>query len=132
MRNRSESAHTRKVPNTTATRGRRYWSLPKSLTVNEAIDAYRHAAQAIRGINARDGHTRATLKAIESHEADQAQVVRALEGTDYRNLVGVLIEEEELAERLRIARRSGETRPELVSRLKEAREFLRAFKALSA
>lgn len=91
------------------------------------IDRYRSAAQALRGIRSHGGRTGATIKAIRGWEGRQIDAIASLMDLGCGKIVGVLVEEEGLAERIRIARCSHQERPELAERLREARAFLRAW-----
>lgn len=91
---------------------------------------YRSAATALRGIRSRHGRTGATTSAIGRHEKAKADAVAAILTPDHldpaaRHLVGLLVEEEGLAERLRLAYRLGQDRPELQARVNDIRPELR-------
>lgn len=92
---------------------------------------YRSAAAALRGIRARDGKTGATDHAVDRHEDAKADAVTDILHPDVlnpeaRHLVGLLVEEEGLAERLRLARCLGIPRPELEARITAIRRELRS------
>lgn len=93
-------------------------------TAVEAIAAYRHAATSLRGIRRRAGRTAATTMAVAGHERVKAAAVTALLSSGHRDTVGLLVEEEDLAERLRLAHASGLARPELSARLRYTRRKL--------
>jgi hypothetical protein len=86
---------------------------------------YRAAAAALRGIRARSGQTAATTSAVDRHEAIKATAVADLMDGGHRHLVGLLVAEEGLAERMRIARLLGQARPELADRLLTTRRQLK-------
>lgn len=96
----------------------------------EAIDSYRYAACSLRGIARRGGRTGATTKAIEFHEQQQAHAVQALLAAGRRVLVGELVEEEQLAERLMGI--AATERPELRERLNNVRRCIRAARQAAA
>lgn len=88
------------------------------------IRRYQAAALSLRGIRSRKGSTLATTQAIQHHVAIQDQALGVLL-RDYEQglqIVGLLVEEEKLAERLRGVPR-GE-RPELRQRLTDIRNCL--------
>jgi hypothetical protein len=94
-------------------------------TTREAIDLYRNAASALRGIKRRGGRTRATTSAIRRHEAAQHAAIVWLEAHGDRITTGWLVEEEKCADRLMGVPR-GE-RLELRERLSHARAALRQY-----
>lgn len=101
---------------------------PRPIT---SANRYRSSAAALRGIRARNGKTAATDAAIDRHEKTKADSVEALLAADRfdpdtRHLVGLLVAEEDLAERLRTARRLGQDRPELQARINAIRAELRS------
>jgi hypothetical protein len=94
--------------------------------MTEPARRYRAAAQALRGIRSRNGRTAATTKAIARHEAIKAAAVADLLGRGETGLVGLLVQEEKLAERLR----GGVERPELAGLLMEIRRKLNRWQDL--
>lgn len=95
-----------------------------------AIRTYRKAVAAERGIRYRIARGQAgtrnalgTERALANHADTRAQVVRRLVAEGRRTLVGLLVEEADLAARLRS---SSEPRPELAQRLAGVRGRIRA------
>lgn len=96
-------------------------------STTDAVRKYRKAATAERGIRYRldrgqAGSTRATEYALANHAAIKADVVEYLVAGGLRGMVGMLVEEESLAERLRT---SDSPRPELAGRLQDLRRKIR-------
>lgn len=97
-----------------------------------AVDRYRKAAAAQRGIRYRidlglagGRNSRATLLALAHHEQVKTAAVEALLAAGERSLIGLLVEEASLADRLRQARATGQPRPELTDRILGIRRQLR-------
>jgi hypothetical protein len=100
--------------------------------VAEAVRKYRKSATAERGIRYRMGRgqagtTRATEYALDLHATIKARSVATLMDAGYRGWVGMLVEEESLAERLRVASAQGQERPELAGRLADLRRKIRRY-----
>jgi hypothetical protein len=92
-----------------------------------AVRKYRKSATAERGIRYRldrglAGSTRATEYAFAGHAERKADAVETLMAAGLKGMVGMLVEEESLAERLRTAETP---RPELEGRLLDLRRKIR-------
>lgn len=87
------------------------------------IIQYREAAAALRAIARNNGKTAATTSAIERREADKGTAINALMAAGERGIVGLLVEEEKLANR------DWQNRPELKARILQIRRELRQLEA---
>lgn len=92
-------------------------------TLGEAVANWRAAEAALRQIAKNGGRTRATSRAILRHDSIIGAAQTALMAAGQRELVGILIDEAELAERLAC----NPDRPEIAARLSIARMDIRRF-----
>lgn len=92
-------------------------------------EAYRVAAVAIRGLHRAPQPTRnraARAAAADRHGQALAAAEAALLDAGARDLLGLLVEEQQLAARVQDAHATGRTRPDLTGRLRGVRAQIRA------
>lgn len=93
-------------------------------TIGQAVATYRKSEAALRAIARNGGRTRATTHAVQRHELLIRQAELALLTDRQTALVGLLVEEAQLSERIASAPLE---RPELRGRLQVARMDIQRF-----
>jgi hypothetical protein len=90
-------------------------------TVPDAIRLYKESKSTLRQLERRGGRTGATTKAIGRHQRNVIIATNALIGHGLRSVVGDLVEEANLRDRLH----ADPERPELYNRLRETERRIR-------